>query len=1115
MKQALLGVLTSFLLGTAGLWGALIKESVIAPLQTEDPMSATDIIDPFANSPIYPLGQISQVAKQGDWTSYEPEDYQADLRLLWDTEALYLRFDITDDTHRPILEPDLEAPLIGDFIRVSFRHRTVGANRRAEAPWQLYLFPNFRDNSCQVKLNVPDKVTAARLGDASDITTRVFTFQERVSILVRIPVDSWEDPTRRGGLLKFQVLYFDDDTAEEETDIDAVPEIDHILSYFPIDRSQRLDVLPQFGEIMFAEATWIALRPTRVMYPEGRLEVLADYANLTDETVSAIITVVPDDGTTTTPIKTFDGIVDLPPGTVAQNQTLSLPMEDVPGGRYRLNANVRHYYAPNPIIVDKPQGHNLLFLRQHIEWQPKTATRDLPLYTRREMIKESYRYMAGGGQVLWSVGQYDASSREFRQVLRDKGPYELTLPDATSSNLPWALFGGLDNLDGMNEPLVIKLDETLFADDQPLQPQMPEFSYLENDRLTKRKAVRSRRLLLLGLAYDYVDEYSFPEIEVRAGRRLVARERLLGSPDAPSGDRRLYVLRLWLEENERELRISNIAPFGPKAEIDFMAFIGPGERTGFPEDSASLSFSGSEEAELFSRQLATSLFFMRHYLVDRTGVGYSSLPGGNLGAISDRDFGLLLQELATWGAQDEARRLASQIPRRASIMRETFNRTGQMSLGYPTLLIGMHELWRHMEGDRNNFLRRIWLSSVHQPVTDLITNMGRNPHSLVEATGELGVPPGESASTLAMALASRAALIRASEMAETIGQTSDRWQREAQRLNTQISRHLIAPTGGLSIYSPRPYPESYGIPAQDSVQALVNQNAWLYGLYRTGKPVLYNGDIRVFDTPYVLAGTPFFPDAEGYHLSDQQRLAAQTTLNYLYIVSPLLQGGQRSFLASNILDYNNSDVQLWTAYTALMIDNFTIGSRMLDAYIRYTFDEYAMIPDDPRADIEISPYTFEHKLNSGPHGENLGASGDDLNVMTSTLAMRTARLILGLDDSSLDIVRLSPRLPDNWSQVQTQAWPLAHQLDRANSTKVDLRYSRLVNDRYTLSLTSEAELAQLEVRFGPFPGGTRRVEVTTAGNRERISTDVVNGQAWATATFRNVRELEVAVKPTF
>ena len=723
--------------------------------------------------------------------------------------------------------------------------------------------------------------------------------------------------------------------------------------------------------------------------------------------------------------------------------------------------------------------------------------------------------MAGGGNVLWSIGNYDASNAEFPGAPSSFAPYTLKVPALTKvSDVPGSLYGGLDALDGLNEPLVLELDTArIFADDEKFFPEFPDFEYIENDQRAKRKSVRSSRLLLLGLAYDYVDEATAPEIVVRGQGTEITRQKIIASTPG----RHAYVMRVWIQKTLAHgvLQIENVAPFGCKVDIDFIAMIGPGDRVKPDVIAPSISFTGTPEAELFSRQLAVSKFFADHYFADENGEVFSSLPGGaRQEAAENHDMFLLMIEQAKWGNGALAKELAPSIVQRVAYMGTQANITQSVGLDHPLAILPLYETWK-ANGYDNQFLKSYWLPCVLAPANDITKQMASHPLGLIFAKGEYGVNGEVRGSTRSVSKACELALRAAADMANAMGygQSAQAWVRDANRLAENVERQLITRSVGERVQNMTVFEAAHGLASGTGVVSFPPDN-WLYGRLNNKEPVLYDQRIRLYDTPYLFSSLPIELTNISMLPGEETRSRAQTTLNWMNISSPVLSGTRRDYLIYNHIDYITSDTQLWMIMAALYLDDTANASKWLDSYIRYTFDEYAPLPHTlglPASDIEVSPYTFEYKQNVSDSGENEGGSGDDLNIQTAFLGMTTARLIAGVDDKDPQELKIVPRLPDNWVELRVNNWPTHIETTSSLTHALNISYQRLGDDRYRLDLKSEKTMDKVTFRAGPFSRQTGRVVFVEGGLRERVTTVVEGGSTWAYKTYRGVKNLEVGV----
>ena len=79
----------------------------------------------------------------------------------------------------------------------------------------------------------------------------------------------------------------------------------------------------------------------------------------------------------------------------------------------------------------------------------------------------------------------------------------------------------------------------------------------------------------------------------------------------------------------------------------------------------------------------------------------------------------------------------------------------------------------------------------------------------------------------------------------------------------------------------------------------------------------------------------------------------------------------------------------------MLLDNLPIATDGLNTLINYSFDEMVALPQtgSHKSEIEVSPFTFEEKLNIADNatGDNLGATHDDMNISIGTGALKLRR----------------------------------------------------------------------------------------------------------------------------
>lgn len=113
--------------------------------------------------------------------------------------------------------------------------------------------------------------------------------------------------------------------------------------------------------------------------------------------------------------------------------------------------------------------------------------------------------------------------------------------------------------------------------------------------------------------------------------------------------------------------------------------------------------------------------------------------------------------------------------------------------------------------------------------------------------------------------------------------------------------------------------------------------------------------------------------------------------------------------------------QGYAIQTMLLDDNMTVAGKAITFLANATYQpvsEYKLNRE--------SPYYFYERLYS-PDAVGkiaLEAGCGALNLVNVTEPLKMSRLLLGVDDSSLQEVAIVPRIPPDWKRVEAQNWPI-------------------------------------------------------------------------------------------
>lgn len=1069
-------------------YGTINTNVLLAPEMDAPMLETTTEHDLFSPLPVYQVDSPRQVVQAEGWTGVA--DFSAAVRACWAKEGLFFRIDITDNDNQ-------FRDTAGDRILLKFHHSSCGPDKTVRS-WDLALYPEAAEQFTETEV-IGERALKRKVGDP---VTQFLTTVDGYSILLFLETTGWDAAPQRSGSMLLQAHF---------RDVDAEDKKPHEFALFAAGKQGRVED----GRISFTGGRWSSVHTSAIVTGEHSALLLLDAGNLTDSPAKVVITVAGKPGAEA--LKRLEQEIALPAGKYFQAHPITVDFKGLPAGAYTLSSKISYAPGSDSAKLTYSAGSGIVYAPTLLTRREKRPVRDLQVFKHQMSSRRAFSYMAGAGKVLWSAGTYNASSSDLREKLRLPGERIVQVPGGKSGDVPWALFGGGDTLDGVAEPLVLKFDPNMGSLEKKLQP-LPKI--VEKNEVPKaREGQLFRRLLLLGVVVTN-DGGEPPVLRVSNAQTELLPDTPIQPPQ--DGKAHSYVFRIWLTDRlDREVRIENSSRRGGLLEIDFLAVVGGDTATGYGLGQPEMKFSGPDEAEHFTRQLYTSLYFMRNYMIDAKGNAFRSLPGGVSEKASPTDYALLLNELASWGSLPEAKKMVGNVP--PLMGRRISHQNLELTAAQPLLVLGVYNAWRK-NGRPKEMLSRLWSPCVSSPINQIIKVAEAHPVGLVNARGEFGAEnPELEGYTRPVASAVSAAINAAIEMAydSDRGIQATTWRRSLDTFDKNIRRNFAAQDGGTDINSTTIYPAAYGLPSIATITTEIPQDVWLYGWYEDGSPVCYSGDVRVFDTPYLFSGEAFRTYRTGFTINDKRKLQAmQKTFDHMLANSLVFSNA--SWHHSTVMTYKSTDLHLWTTLAALMLDNREWAKKALHGFIRYTYDE-GIIPrvsGERVAECEISPFTFEERLNVSSVGVNLGPSGDDLNIPTAVGAMQVARAMAGIDDHNVRLLRLEPRLPidnskddNDWTKVEVSDWMISHDFEDAKALPINFySFEKLKDSSYNLVLDCDQRLRQVEVRIGPFSTRIRKVQLASGGEMREVSTVRTADAAWAVTTYDKVKNLDIIAR---
>lgn len=492
----------------------------------------------------------------------------------------------------------------------------------------------------------------------------------------------------------------------------------------------------------------------------------------------------------------------------------------------------------------------------------------------------------------------------------------------------------------------------------------------------------------------------------------------------------------------------------------------------------SLAFFGSMEAELFTREVAESFAgVLRENLITRpTPDGYP--PGFTRASVPPRpwwdtmwtrDAGTFLRELVAWGRFETACLVAHCLIQGVARNAQGFHafpeklhpgqpEAGDEIDGTAAIIIGMVLLWWHLSA-RHPFRASLYhfLHEPDSPVRYLQHQVKQ--HGLIAGTGEFG--PGCSLDgyycsvvqnhLAALALQAAAGL---EDEAGNPGIAAD-CRTCAQTLLDTMLATMRYPDGSW-MWGVRPDTK---LPDPAILDAPINRGSGLHN----GVASMY-ADVLGLD-----------PDGAGWALTD----ACRKTFDRL-LSAPLRrqQFEQYGFWPQwdppfrGGLSSGPSYGEGYALQTMLLFDRLDLADKSLRWLANAT---YEATPQPFNQLSRTSPYHFYERTYSpdAPGRVEFEEGCGALNLVNVAEPLKIARLMLGVDPTARDAVRLMPRLPNCVTRLEAHNWPL---LTKEGLLQADLSVERTPQGlAVTCNVLGENPIPQLTLNHRA--GGTTRHQV--------------------------------------
>ena len=488
-----------------------------------------------------------------------------------------------------------------------------------------------------------------------------------------------------------------------------------------------------------------------------------------------------------------------------------------------------------------------------------------------------------------------------------------------------------------------------------------------------------------------------------------------------------------------------------------------------------VSFFGSDSADLFTKEVSESFKGVLQYdfVSDPGGkfpMGFlSASPSGQpwYGTMWTRDAGTFMRELVYWGDYEHACQVAQCVMDYVGTNSDGFIAfprfvdpqkgpvPGSEMDGQTATIIAMVALWQRLPAD-DPFRARLYefLHKGSSPVRGIHHFLKDGP--LVPGSGEFGGGKSDNYNVIQNNLCALALLSTAS-MEDEMGDhaTAKKWRKDARTLFHNIGKYLVNDKGswiwGIDMKTLKPN-------HTDSDSATFGGSGGLNGVICMSADVLGFNPATWPWQDAVDNGVKTFDELYAFPLRKEQfdKYGFWPQMNYTH----------KGLLASP------SYGQGYALQDMLLLDKLDMAGHGLDFLAEATYKAPGIIWSlNQYHYTRLSPYYFYERMYS-PDAKGqieLTAGCGDLNLVNVSEPLKVARLVAGVDDTSMDQVQIIPRLPPSWSGYHLENWPIctSHGLVRA-----DISYERkdgAVN--FTLEVKQGGKIPKLAVRL-PEKNGT-------------------------------------------
>jgi hypothetical protein len=449
------------------------------------------------------------------------------------------------------------------------------------------------------------------------------------------------------------------------------------------------------------------------------------------------------------------------------------------------------------------------------------------------------------------------------------------------------------------------------------------------------------------------------------------------------------------------------------------------------DEPGRIEFNGSPGAILFSKEIAESFkgTLEQDYVSSPDGefpAGFlNASPAGQpwYGTMWTRDAGTFMRELVYWGYYQHACQVAECVMDFVGTNSDGYiafpryldpqagPQSGSEMDGQAATIIAMVALWERLPA-QDPFRARLYqfLHRDCSPVRGMDHFLESGP--LVPGSGEFGGGKGHDDYSVIQNNLCALAFLSTANMEDEVGDhaIAIRWRKDAGTLFHNVGKYLINDHGswiwGIDLKTMKPN-------RTDTDSAANSGGGGLNGVVCMSADVLgYNPDTWPWQGA-VVNGEKTFNELYAFPLRKEQFEK--------YGIWPQMNFTHKGLLTSP------SYGQGYALQDMLLFDKLGMAGHGLDFLAQTTYKSPNMVFSLNQYHYErLSPYYFYERMYSPDARDKmeLTAGCGPLNLVNVAEPLKVARLIAGVDDTSLSGVQIIPRLPPSWSGYRLEDWPI-------------------------------------------------------------------------------------------